>query len=148
MSKQNVLCERYNKETEELISKDSMDFLKTPLSHFKEKKNEYAYLQSEGFEAMKVDGLVLEFDEVFEVYTAMFGLAVQKKFAVKIQGYLNEHFQSEKMNYSLMFSGNEGLWEINLPLDYIDQFNDSFSIEETFQFLNTFISSLLTAIEN
>ena len=79
MSKQNVLCERYDKETEELISKDSMEFLDTPLSHFKEKKNEYVYLQSENLEAMKVDGLVIEFDEVFEVYTAMFGLFYSEK---------------------------------------------------------------------
>ena len=148
MSNQNVLCERYDKETEELVSKDSMEFLNTPLSHFKEKKNEYVYLQSENLEAMKVDGLVIEYDEVFEVYTAMFGLFIQKKFSAKIEAYLNEHYNKEKMNYSMMFSGDEGLWEINLPLDYTLQFSENFTIEETYQFLQSFISSLSKAIEN
>ncbi|MFJ8066984.1 hypothetical protein ACIQYS_20630 [Psychrobacillus sp. NPDC096426] len=148
MSKQTVLCERYDKETEELIAKDSMEFLNTPLSHFKEKKNEYVFLQSENLNALKVDGLVLEYDEVFEVYTAMFGLAVQKKFASKIETYLNEHYNKEKMNYSMMFSGDEGLWEINLPLDYIHQFSEIFTIEDAFQFLLAFIATLVQAIEN
>lgn len=148
MSKQNVICERYDKETEELVSKDSMEFLNTPLSHLKEKKNEYVYLQSENMDTLKVDGLVLEYDEVFEVYTAMFGLSFQKKFAPKIEAYLNEHYNSEKMNYSMMFSGDEGLWEINLPLDYIDQFSESFTMEEAYEFLQSFITSLVGAIEN
>lgn len=148
MSKQAVQCERYDKETEELISKDEVGFLSTPLSHFKEKKNEYVYLQSETFESIKVDGLVLEYDEVFEVYTAMFGFSVQKKWKGQIEAFLNQHYNDEKMNYSLMFAGDEGLWEVNLPLNYIDQFNENFTIEETFQFLITFIGSLLAAIEN
>ncbi|WP_144513124.1 branched-chain amino acid aminotransferase [Bacillus sp. FJAT-22090] len=148
MSKQEVLCERYDKETEELIAKDEVGFLSTPLSFFKEKQNEYAYLQSEAFESIKVDGLVLEYDEVFEVYTAMFGFSVQKKWKGKIEAFLNEHYNKEKMNYSLMFSGDEGLWEVNLPLNYIDQFNESFSIDEAYQFLITFIQALVVAIES
>ncbi|TQR19692.1 branched-chain amino acid aminotransferase [Psychrobacillus vulpis] len=139
----NLQCERYDKETEELISKDSIEFLKTPLAYFKEKKNEYVYLQSESFDAIKVDGLVLEYDEVFEVYTAMFGLSLQKKFGSNIKTFINDHFHSEKMNYSMMFSGDEGLWEINLPLNYIDQFKEEFTIEESYEFLHTFISSLV-----
>ncbi|TQR09062.1 branched-chain amino acid aminotransferase [Psychrobacillus soli] len=148
MSKQNVLCERYDKETEELVSKDSLEFLNTPLSHFKEKKNEYVYLQAENLEALKVDGLVIEYDEVFEVYTAMFGLSIQKKFAPKIEAFLSARYNKEKMNYSLIFSGDEGLWEINLPLDYIDQFSENFTIEEAYHFLQSFITSLVEAIEN
>ncbi|GGA26451.1 branched-chain amino acid aminotransferase [Psychrobacillus lasiicapitis] len=147
MSNQQVVCERYDKETEELVSKDSMEFLATPLSHFKEKKNEYAYLQTENLNALKVDGLVLEYDEVFEVYTAMFGLAVQKKLASKIATYLDKHYNKEKMNYSMMFSGDEGLWEINLPLNYINQFSENFTIEEAYQFIQSFITSLVEALE-
>ena len=35
MSNTIVVCERFDKETEELISKDTVEFLKTPLTHFK-----------------------------------------------------------------------------------------------------------------
>lgn len=144
----NVACERYNKETEELISKDSVEFLKTPIVHFKENQNEYAYLQSDSFNSIKVDGLALEYDEVFNVYTAMFGLTIQKKFGPALIAFLAEHYHSENMNYSLMFSGDEGLWEINLPLDYIDQFSENFTVEETYQFLLSLLTSLVEATES
>ena len=94
-----------------------------------------------------MDGLVFEYDEVFEVYSAMFGLSIQKKFGPAIKTYLNEHYNEEKMNYSIMFSGDEGLWEINLPLDYVKGFNVELTIEEAFQFLQTFIASLVEATE-
>lgn len=145
MTNEHLVCERYDKETEELISKDSAEFLNTQLTHFKEKKNEYVYVKTDSLDEIKVDGLVLEYDEVFEVYTAMFGLAIQKKFGPTIKTYLNEHYNDEKMNYSLMFSGDEGLWEVNLPLDYIDQFNENFTIQEAYEFLYTFITSLIEA---
>lgn len=142
------IIERYNKETDELISKESVAFLKSPISYFKEKNNEYLYLESESFDVINVDAIAFEFDEVFEVHTAMFGLALQKKFGPSLREYLNEHFNSEKMNYSLMFSGEDGLWEVNLPLNYLDQFNENFTIEETMHFLFTFIFSLVEATEN
>lgn len=148
MSKLSILCEKYDKETDELISTDTGELFEAPLAYLKEKKNEYVYINSESLEPMKVDGVALEYDEVFEVYTAMFGFAVQKKFGQSIKTYLNEHFHSEKMNYSLVFSGDEGLWEINLPLDYIHSFDKNFSIEETYHFLLEFIRSLAATIEN
>jgi len=144
----NAIIERFDKETEELISKDSYSFLQTPLVHFKEKLNEFLYLESPSFDVIGVDAIAVEYDEVFEVYTAMFGLAVQKKFGPAMKDYLDEHFHAENMNYSVMFAGNDGLWEVNLPLNYIDQFNENFTIEEAYVFLYSFIFSLVSTIEN
>lgn len=144
----NAIIERFDKETEELISKDSYSFLQTSLVHFKEKLNEFLYLESPNFDVIGVDAIAVEYDEVFEVYTAMFGLAVQKKFGPAMKDYLDEHFHAANMNYSIMFAGNDGLWEVNLPLNYIDQFNENFTIEEAYVFLYSFIFSLVSAIEN
>jgi hypothetical protein len=141
------IIERYNKETDELISKESSGFLDSPLSYFKENQNEYLYMESESFDILGVDAIALEFDEVFEVHTAMFGLAVQKKFGQTLRDYLNEHFNSEKMNYSLMFSGEDGLWEVNIPLNYLDQFKENFTLKETMHFLFTFLFSMVEATE-
>lgn len=140
--------ERFNKETEETISKDSIDFLQTALSHFKENKNEFLYMESPSFDMINVDAIAVEYDEVFEVYTAMFGLSLLKKFGPAMKEYLDDHFQSETMNYSIMFSGPDGLWEVNLPLSYISEFNEAFTLEETFHFLYTFIFALVESTEN
>ncbi|MEI4768318.1 branched-chain amino acid aminotransferase [Psychrobacillus sp. FJAT-51614] len=144
----NAIIERLDKETDESVSKGTIEFLRAPLSHFKEKQNEYVYIESESFDVINIDAIALEFDEVFEVYTAMFGLALQKKFGASIRDYLDQHFDSQKMNYSLMFSGEDGLWEVNLPLNYIAGFKEDFTIEQTYQFLYSFIFSLVEWVEN
>ncbi|MER2009878.1 MAG: branched-chain amino acid aminotransferase [Psychrobacillus sp.] len=145
---ENAIIERFDKETEELISKESSAFLKTPITHFKDKMNEFMYLETPHFETLSVDAIAFEYDEVFEVYTAMFGLSVQKKHGDALKGYLNEHFDGKAMNYSVMFSAGDGLWEVNLPLNYIDGFNTNYTIEETYQFLYRFLFSLVASTEN
>ena len=143
-----AIIERFDKETEELISKETSTFLKTPITHFKEKMNEFMYIESVHFDVISIDAIALEYDEVFEVYTAMFGLSVQKKHGDALKAYLNEHFDGKAMNYSMMFSNGDGLWEVNLPLNYIDGFNTNYTIEETYQFLYSFLFALVTSIEN
>jgi len=77
----------------------------------------------------------------------MFGLFVQKKYSAEIRAFLDEHYNSEKMQYSMMFAGDEGLWEINLPINYLTDFNDSTSIEEIYQFLYSLIFKLVASIK-
>ena len=77
----------------------------------------------------------------------MFGLYIQKKYSAEIRAFLDEHYNSEKMQYSMMFAANEGLWEINLPINYLNGFNDSSSIEEMYQFLYSLIFRLAATIE-
>lgn len=143
-----AIIERFNKETEEQISTDSAVFLTTSLAHFKENPIEFLYLESSSFDIIGVDAIAVEYDEVFEVYTAMFGLALQKKFGPAMKAFLDGHFNAEKMNYSVMFSGQDGLWEVNLPLNYLDQFDVNFSLEETYHFLYKLIFSLIETVEN
>ena len=145
---ENAIIERFVKETEELISKESNAFLKTPITHFKEKMNEFMYLETPHFETLSVDAIAFGYNEVFEVYTAMFGLSLQKKYGEAVKAYLNEHFDGKAMNYSVMFSAGDGLWEVNLPLNYIDDFDTNYTIEETYQFLYRFLFSLVASTEN
>src|SRR5699024_9767208 len=106
------IIERYNKETDELISKESPAFLESSISYFKENIQEYTFLETKVFDVISVDAIAVEYDEVFEVYTAMFGLFVQKKYVAEIRAFLDEHYNSEHMQYSMMFAANEGVWEI------------------------------------
>lgn len=142
-----AIIERYNKETDELIAKEPTSFLKTPASYLKDNMQEYVYLEANMLDVVSVDAIAVEYDEVFEVYTAMFGLFIQKKYTAEIRAFLDEHYNSEKMQYSIMFAGNEGLWEINLPINYIKGFDDSFTMEEVYQLLYSLIFKLMTNIK-
>lgn len=142
-----AIIERYNKETDELISKESIAFLQSPISYFKDNIQEYTFLETKVLDIVSVDAIAVEYDEVFEVYTAMFGLYIQKKYSAEIRAFLDELYNSEKMQYSMMFAANEGLWEINLPINYLNGFNDSSSIEEMYQFLYSLIFRLAATIE-
>jgi len=108
---------------------------------------EYVYLEANMLDVVSVDAIAVEYDEVFEVYTAMFGLFIQKKYTAEIRAFLDEHYNSEKMQYSIMFAGHEGLWEINLPINYIKGFDDSFTMEEVYQLLYSLIFKLMTNIK-
>ncbi len=142
-----AIIERYNKETDELIAKEPTSFLQTPASYLKDNMQEYVYLEANMLDVVSVDAIAVEYDEVFEVYTAMFGLFIQKKYMTEIRAFLDEHYNSEKMQYSIMFAGNEGLWEINLPINYIKGFDDSFTMEEVYQLLYSLIFKLMTNIK-
>ncbi|MFJ7826343.1 branched-chain amino acid aminotransferase [Psychrobacillus sp. NPDC096623] len=142
-----AIIERYNKETDELIAKETNEFLQNPLTFYKENLQEYTFLETKVLDDVSVDAIAIEYDEVFEVYTAMFGLFIQKKYTNEIRAFLDEHYNAEKMQYSIMFAGNEGLWEINLPIDYLKGFNDSFTIEEAYQFLYAIIFKLVASIK-
>ncbi|QBK26423.1 protoporphyrinogen oxidase [Ureibacillus thermophilus] len=118
-----VYLERCDKETEETIAVESPDFLNTPIAYFKTHLNEFLYVESPTFEEIKVDALSIEVDDVFRTYMALFGLRVQKKHSNAIKNYLEEHLHTDSIkNYSALFSADEGLWEINLPLDFIEGF--------------------------
>ena len=142
-----AIIERYNKETDELIAKETIEFLQKPLTYYNDNLQEYTFLETKVLDDVYVDGIAVEYDEVFEVYTAMFGLFIQKKYTNEIRAFLDEHYNSEEMQYSIMFAGKEGLWEINLPIDYLNGFNPSFTIEETYQFLYTLIVKLVASIK-
>lgn len=139
--------ERFNKETDEQVSKETINFLQTSLTHFEKNKDEYVFVESPSFNVIGVDGIAIEFDEVFEVYTAMFGLTLQKKYGPEMKAFLNEHYESAKMNYSVMFSGEDGLWEVNLPLNFLKGFDENASLEDILHFLYTFIFKLVESTE-
>lgn len=139
-----VYLERCDKETEETIAVESPDFLNTPIAYFKTHLNEFLYVESSTFEEIKVDAFSIEVDDVFRTYMALFGLRVQKKHSTAIKNYLEEHLHTDSIkNYSALFSADEGLWEINLPLDFIEGFQEEMTIEQAIELSYGFIQHLL-----
>ncbi|NYF25478.1 branched-chain amino acid aminotransferase [Sporosarcina sp. JAI121] len=141
------VIERCVKETEDLIRAEDLDFLNTSISYLKSHLNEFVYVESSAFETIRIDAVVLEFDEVFESYTALFGLKVQKKYGDAIKMYLDTHLKGDGAKYSVMFSGEDGLWDMNFALDFVKDFSDDLSFVEVYQLMYGFIFKLVEAIE-
>lgn len=143
----NITIERCDKETEELLTKEDVSVLQTPLKQLKEKRNEFLYIESPTFEQVKVEAISLELDDVFETYMALLGLKVQKKHADTIKTFLKENLHGEIVNSSAMFSGEDGMWDLNIPLDCIDGFLEEMTIEEALTLTCNFLHSLVQSIE-
>lgn len=140
--------ERCDKETEELLAEESEQFLNTPIQYVKQHMKEFIYIESPTFEKINVDAISIEADDVFGTYMALFGFKKQKKYTSAIKRFLENNLHTDSIkNYSAFFAGDEGLWEINVPLDFIKGFSEELSIKETLAITYDFIQQLNESIE-
>ena len=139
--------ERCNKETEETLAVETVEFLQQNISYLKAHQEEFLYAESSAFANAKMDAVVLEFDEMFKVYTALFGLRLQKKVNQQLKTYLRDHLKGMLGSSSAMFDANEGIWEVNIALDAIEGFAGEETFEQAYELLIEFVKNMLMAIE-
>jgi hypothetical protein len=138
--------ERNDKESEEVISKESNIFLEQPLNYLKKQMNEFIYLESNWFEIIGVDAISLEVDDLFGTFDVMLGLKIQKKFEPSIRMFLKEHLGDEE-KFDLIFSLEDGLWNLNFDLDSVEGFNETITLGRAFQLIYRFLFKLVEAVE-
>lgn len=139
--------ERCSKETETMIANESSSFLNQPLTYLKEHKNEFIYVESALFEQVGVEGVSLEVDDVFGTYDVMLGLKLQKKFEKMLKDQLNSSLNGDEAKFDLMFSHDDGLWDLNFALNYVDGFKENLSMNEAFQLIHQFLNTLVHTIK-
>jgi hypothetical protein len=139
--------ERCSKDTETMIANESSTFLNQPITYLKEHKNEFIYVESTLFEQIGVEGVSLEVDDVFGTYDVMLGLKLQKKFEIMLKEHLNNSLNSEESKFDLMFSHDDGLWDLNFALNYVDGYKENLSLNEAFQLIHQFLSQLVETIK-
>jgi hypothetical protein len=139
--------ERCSKETETMIANESSNFLNQPLTYLKEHKNEFIYVESTFFEQIGVEGVSLELDDVFGTYDVMLGLKLQKKFEKVLKEQLNTSLQGDEAKFDLMFSHDDGLWDLNFAFNYVEGFNENMSLNEAFKLIHQFLSQLVESIK-
>ncbi|MER2106714.1 MAG: protoporphyrinogen oxidase [Solibacillus sp.] len=137
-----------SKETEDTLRAVEADFLGHPISYLKENQAEFIYAESSAFDAIRVDAFALEFDDAFNLNTVLFGLKLQKKYSEAIRTYLKQNVKSALGSSSAAFSGQEGLWEINIALDCLEGYSDDLSFEAIYGLLYKFIFDLIVAAES
>ena len=143
---QEAYIERCDKETEELISQESVVFLDQPLTYLKEHKNEFVFLESEWFAVIGVEAVSVEVDDVFGTYDAMLGLRLQKKYRSQIERYLEESLEGEA-SYDLLFNGEDGLWDLNFTLNDHRDFNEGQTMLAAYELIYEFLFNLLQNVE-
>ena len=142
------VVERCSKETEDTITAGDLTFAATPIQYLKEQQGEFIYIECTAFQDIRVDAVALEFDDAFSLYTALFGLKLQKKYSEAIHRYLKQHVKSALGSSSAAFSGQEGLWELNIAVDCIEGFNEQLTIEEVCELLYHFVAQLIQSVCN
>jgi hypothetical protein len=146
---EDIYIERCTKETEETIKEEDKAFLKESLTFLKRNKHEFIYTESPAFETIKVDGISLELDDVFGVYNALLGYKVQKKHEETIKNYLDKILTSDDpSNYGINFNHDDGLWDINIALNYIPGYHDEITLEESLQLILRHLKDLLDEIQS
>lgn len=140
------VIERCHKETEETLAIETVEFLQQPISYLKEKQEEFIYVEASEFTNNKMDAIVLEFDQTFNVYTALFGLHLQKKVSEPLKSYLRDHLKGMLGSSSAMFNGTEGLWEVNIALDAIEGFTGEETMMQSMQLVVQFVEQLLQEV--
>lgn len=143
-----AVIERCNKETEELISSETVSFLNQPLAYLKVNLKEFLFVESTSLVNIGVDSIALEFDEVFEKYTAMLGLKLQKKFGAAIKTHFDDQLVGDDAKYSVLFSAEDGLWHVNFPINYVNHFKMDMSFEDAFELIYLFLFTLVDDVEH
>lgn len=141
-----LYLERGNKETEEFLGEETIAFLKENITYFQTHNNEFLYLESKWFEMLGVEGITLEENDVFRTYDIIFGLKAQKKYGDSLRKVLTDELNSDA-KYSILFNGNDGLWDVNLPINSIDGFSAEMTIEDALRLTYQFLFMLASELE-
>ncbi|MDO6850986.1 hypothetical protein Q4S57_23930 [Priestia megaterium] len=141
--------ERVDKETDELIAEESpLSFLGTPISYLKEHRSEFLYVESKWFEFIKLDGCSFEVDDVFGTYKVLTGLHMQKKFGSLLKQFFAKELNESPTSVQLLFNDKDGLWDVNIELDAIKEFDEKMSIGEALVLTYRFFFHLVEYVEN
>ncbi|MGJ7919773.1 branched-chain amino acid aminotransferase [Neobacillus sp. LXY-4] len=139
--------ERCDKESEEVLAVENAAFLDQPIDYFNKHKNEFMFLESSLFEGINVDAVSFEVDDVFGTYDVLLGLKLQKKFQSNINEFLQHNLHGEEVKFSLMFNQDDGLWDLNLPFNYVEGFTEQMSIGEAYTVIFNFLKALVESVK-
>ncbi|MCC3358751.1 branched-chain amino acid aminotransferase [Bacillus sp. REN16] len=139
--------ERCEKETEGTISTELFVFLEHPIDYLQKHKNEFLYFESNWLDLIGVDAISFEVNDVFGTYDVMAGLKLQKKFGTSLKENLRTNLHGDEAKFELIFNQNDGLWDLNFALNYVNGFKEEMSLEEAFRLIYRFLFKLVERIE-
>lgn len=139
--------ERCEKETIALVIVETPKFLDEQIDHLKTHSKEFLYVEDTSFDLVGIDALSMEVDDVFGMYTALFGLKMKKQYDAAIKDYLDTHLKNDTGKFSVSFSGQDGLWNMNLAVNCIDGFHADMTLLAAYELVYTFVFQMIETIE-
>lgn len=133
----------FTKENDEYIRSLSESDLAGPISFVKDQIENYIYVAKPTYDELKIEGFVVELDDIFRFYNLLVGIYVPKAKMKAIEEVLLSKWTNPEFKFAFTFDANEGVAELNLPLDYVEGFRDDFTVAETIDF----VEELLTTIQ-
>ncbi|WP_456267072.1 MULTISPECIES: branched-chain amino acid aminotransferase [unclassified Bacillus (in: firmicutes)] len=137
-----VYIERVDKESEDMIQTENASFLNTPLTYVKKHQKEFIYIESKWFDVVKVDGLAIEWDEVFQTYTVLFGLKRPKKDTNILKDVL-----SPLNGAQLQFNGQDGLFDVNLQILELEDIHEDTAFIDVISAVYRFLFRMIVQLE-
>ncbi|GLJ04495.1 branched-chain amino acid aminotransferase [Bacillus sp. YKCMOAS1] len=137
-----VYIERVDKESEDMIQTEDASFLNTPLTYVKKHQKEFIYIESKWFDVVKVDGLAIEWDEVFQTYTVLFGFKRPKKDTNILKDLL-----SPLNGAQLQFNGQDGLFDVNLQLLELEDIHEDMAFIDVISAVYRFLFRMVMQLE-
>ncbi|MEK6475564.1 branched-chain amino acid aminotransferase [Bacillus safensis] len=137
-----VYIECVDKESENMIQTENASFLNTPLTYVKKHQKEFIYIESKWFDVVKVDGLAIEWDEVFQTYTVLFGLKRPKKDTNILKDML-----SPLNGAQLQFNGQDGLFDVNLQLLELEDIHEDTAFIDVISAVYRFLFHMIIQLE-
>lgn len=144
---ENAYIERCEKETVNLIIVETARLLNDKIDHLQKHLREFIYVEDASFDLIGIDALSMEVDDVFDTYTALFGLKMKQKHEAAIKNYLETNLADQRGKFSVSFSGQDGLWNMNLAVNYIEGFRDDMTLLEAYELVYAFVFQMVETIE-
>jgi len=85
---------------------------------------------------------------VFGTYKVLTGLHMQKKFGSVLKQFFAKELNESPTSVQLLFNDKDGLWDVNIELDAIKEFDEKMSIGEALVLTYRFFFHLVEYVEN
>lgn len=139
--------ERTDKDSLKLIAVETIPFLQENISLLKDHPTEFVYIESLSFDMLGIDAISLEIDDVFQTYTALLGLKAKKKYEQAIKNYLDTHLSGDEGRFSIAYSTQDHMWDINFSLTYVDGFTENLTLQQACDLAYSFVFSMAESLE-
>ncbi|MFP3723034.1 branched-chain amino acid aminotransferase [Niallia circulans] len=138
-----LYMELANKETDEVVQENAQErILEDTVDYLERNIDIYLYVETKAFDIVSVDSMSLEVDSVFGTYEVLCGLKSPKKTEKEIRAFMENQLIGDDTSFHLMFNGNDGVWDVNFPLEKINGFHKEMQIGDALKLAYLFLFSL------